>query len=99
MRVNDYPLGFKVALHRKDLGIALDLAREMGAELPVAELAAEFETELIGRGHADDDMSALARVDPGALRPAGLSRPRRRSPATGRPPTPTSSIGSPSRPS
>jgi 3-hydroxyisobutyrate dehydrogenase len=62
MRVNDYPLGFKVALHRKDLGIALGLAHEMGAELPVAALAAEFETELIGRGHADDDMSALARV-------------------------------------
>jgi 3-hydroxyisobutyrate dehydrogenase len=62
MRVNDYPLGFKVALHRKDLGIALGMAREMGAELPVAELAAEFETELISRDHADDDMSALARV-------------------------------------
>ena len=29
MLANDYPLGFKVALHRKDLGIALDLAREM----------------------------------------------------------------------
>jgi 3-hydroxyisobutyrate dehydrogenase len=62
MRVNDYPLGFKVALHRKDLGIALGLAREMGADLPVAELAAEFETDLIGRGHDADDMSALARV-------------------------------------
>ena len=59
---NDYPLGFKVALHRKDLGIALDLAREMGADLPVAELAAAFETELLDGGHADDDMSALARV-------------------------------------
>jgi 3-hydroxyisobutyrate dehydrogenase len=62
MRVNDYPLGFKVALHRKDLGIALAMAREMGAELPVAEMAEDFETDLIGRGHADDDMSALARV-------------------------------------
>jgi len=62
MTANDYPLGFKVALHRKDLGIALDLAREMGAELPVAELAADFETELVAGGHADDDMSALARV-------------------------------------
>jgi len=62
MRVNDYPLGFKVALHRKDLGIALDLAREMGAELPVAELAAELETDLIAGGHADEDMSALARI-------------------------------------
>lgn len=62
MRVNDYPLGFKVALHRKDLGIALGLAREMGADLPVTELAADFETELIARGHDADDMSALARV-------------------------------------
>lgn len=62
MIANDYPLGFKVALHRKDLGIALDLAREMGADLPVAELAAGFETDLIADGHADDDMSALARV-------------------------------------
>ena len=62
MLANVYPLGFKVALHRKDLGIALDLAREMGAELPVAELAAELETDLIRKGHADEDMSALARV-------------------------------------
>jgi 3-hydroxyisobutyrate dehydrogenase len=59
---NDYPLGFKVALHRKDLGIALDLARDLAAELPVAELAAAFETDLVAGGHADDDMSALARV-------------------------------------
>ena len=62
MIANDYPLGFKVELHRKDLAIALDLAREMGAELPVAELAADFETDLIADGHAADDMSALARV-------------------------------------
>jgi len=62
MRVNDYPLGFKVALHRKDLGIALEMAREMGADLPVAELAADFETDLVAKGHADEDMSALARV-------------------------------------
>jgi len=62
MIANDYPLGFKVALHRKDLGIALELAREMGADLPVSELAADLETELIAAGHADEDMSALARV-------------------------------------
>jgi 3-hydroxyisobutyrate dehydrogenase len=58
---NDYPLGFRVALHRKDLAIALDMARELGAELPVTALAAEIETELIAAGHADDDMSAVAR--------------------------------------
>ena len=62
MLSNDYPLGFKVALHRKDLGIALELARELGTELPVSELAAALEEQLIAAGHADDDMSALARA-------------------------------------
>jgi 3-hydroxyisobutyrate dehydrogenase len=59
---NDYPLGFKVALHRKDLGIALDLARELGAELPISEFAAQLEDGLIADGHADEDMSAVARA-------------------------------------
>ena len=58
---NDYPLGFKVALHRKDLGIALDLAAQLGAVLPVSALAAQLENGLITNGHGDDDMSALAR--------------------------------------
>ena len=58
---NDYPLGFKVALHRKDLAIALDLAAQLGATLPVSALAAQFENGLITGGHGDDDMSALAR--------------------------------------
>ena len=59
---NDYPLGFRLALHRKDLAIALELANQLGASLPVAALAAQLETGLIGRGHGDDDMSALARA-------------------------------------
>ncbi len=58
---NDYPLGFKVALHRKDLGIALDLAGQLGAVLPVSALAAQLESGLIANGHGDDDISALAR--------------------------------------
>jgi len=59
---NDYPLGFKVALHRKDLGIALELANQLGAVLPVSALAAQLETGLIAGGHAEDDISALARA-------------------------------------
>jgi len=62
MLENDYPLGFKVALHRKDLGIALELAQQLGAVLPVSALAAQLETGLIAGGHADEDMSALART-------------------------------------
>jgi 3-hydroxyisobutyrate dehydrogenase len=62
MLANDYPLGFKVSLHRKDLGIALQLARETGATLPISALCETLEAGLIGRGHGDDDMSALARA-------------------------------------
>jgi 3-hydroxyisobutyrate dehydrogenase len=59
---NDYPLGFKLSLHRKDLRIAMELARELGAELPVTELVARVEEQLIEAGHADEDMSAVARA-------------------------------------
>jgi len=61
MLANDYPLGFKVALHRKDLGIALELARETGTALPISALCEQLEVGLIGTGHGDDDMSAVAR--------------------------------------
>jgi 3-hydroxyisobutyrate dehydrogenase len=61
MLANEYPLGFRVALHLKDLGMALSMARETGAALPVAALAAQLESGLVAQGHADDDMSALAR--------------------------------------
>jgi 3-hydroxyisobutyrate dehydrogenase len=57
-----YPLGFRIALHRKDLGIALELSRNVGAVLPVAALAATLEDGLIATGHGDDDNSALARA-------------------------------------
>jgi 3-hydroxyisobutyrate dehydrogenase len=62
MIANEYPLGFRIALHRKDLGIALELARETGAALPVASLAAQIENGLIAQGHGDDDNAALARA-------------------------------------
>ena len=62
MQANDYPLGFKVALHRKDLGIALQLARETGAALPITALCEQLEAGLIGRGFGDDDVSAIART-------------------------------------
>jgi 3-hydroxyisobutyrate dehydrogenase len=62
MIADSYPLGFKIALHRKDMAIALELARSIGAVLPVAALAATFEDGLIAQGHGEDDNSALARV-------------------------------------
>jgi 3-hydroxyisobutyrate dehydrogenase len=62
MIANDYPLGFKVALHLKDLGIALELARQTGTVLPVSALCEQIEAGLIGRNHGDDDVSAVART-------------------------------------
>jgi len=62
MAANDYPLGFKVSLHRKDLGIALELARETGAALPISAIVEQLEAGLVGRGHGDDDVSAVART-------------------------------------
>jgi len=59
---NDYPLGFKVALHRKDLAIALALAREIGVSLPGSSLVAALEDGLIARGHGEEDQSSIARV-------------------------------------
>lgn len=62
MIADDYPLGFKLGLHRKDMAIALELARAVGAALPVAALAATIEDGLIAQGHGDDDNAALARA-------------------------------------
>jgi 3-hydroxyisobutyrate dehydrogenase len=59
---DSYPLGFKVALHRKDLGIALDEAGRAGVPMEVAELVVAQEDRLMAGGHGDEDVSALARL-------------------------------------
>ena len=59
---DDYPLGVRIGLHLKDLTIALEQAREVGAALPVAAMASQIEAGLVARGHGDDDNSALARA-------------------------------------
>ncbi len=58
---NTYPLGFRVRLHHKDLRIALDTARELGATLPGTALVSQIENGLITRGYGDDDVSAIGR--------------------------------------
>ncbi len=59
---DSYPLGFKTALHRKDVAIALDEARRLGLEPAVSDLVLSQEDSLIADGHGDEDVSALARV-------------------------------------
>jgi 3-hydroxyisobutyrate dehydrogenase len=58
---NTYPLGFRLRLHRKDLNIALEIARELGVPLPIVAYIEQVENGLIARGHGEDDISAIAR--------------------------------------
>ena len=72
MLKDDYPLGFRTRLHRKDLGIALETAREFQVPVPIASLVATIEDALIAQGFGDEDMSNLARfVRQGAGVPGG----------------------------
>ena len=59
---NEYPLGFRVKLHRKDLGIALNAARELGVTLPCTAFVEQIENGLIAQGYGDEDVSAIART-------------------------------------
>jgi 2-hydroxy-3-oxopropionate reductase len=55
----NFVAGARVRTHHKDLQIALDVAKESGAHLPItADVHARF-AELMERGLSDDDHSAL----------------------------------------
>jgi 3-hydroxyisobutyrate dehydrogenase len=58
---NEYPLGFRVRLHRKDLVIALEAARELGVTIPMAAFVEQIESGLMAQGFGDEDVSAIAR--------------------------------------
>jgi 3-hydroxyisobutyrate dehydrogenase len=58
----DYPAGFRVRLHDKDLRICRAMAAAHGVELPVVETTiAAYET-LIREGHGDEDISTIHRL-------------------------------------
>ncbi|MEL7332058.1 MAG: NAD(P)-dependent oxidoreductase [Cyanobacteria bacterium J06560_2] len=61
MIANEYPLGFRVRLHQKDLAIALETARELGLPLPMAAYIEQIENGLMAKGFGDEDISAIAR--------------------------------------
>jgi len=57
-----YPLGFKVSLHDKDLGIVQQMAAAHQAQLPVVEMTRVHYRRLQQDGHGDEDISALFRL-------------------------------------
>ena len=56
---HDFKPGFKARLHRKDMGIILETAREFGVALPVSALVDQMFTHLVASGKGDLDHSAL----------------------------------------
>ncbi len=54
-----YDYGFSTTLMRKDVGLVLEEAARMDAELPVTEVVARLLDENDARGHADDDWCSL----------------------------------------
>jgi 2-hydroxy-3-oxopropionate reductase len=62
MRTSKFDAGFRVALHHKDLGIALAAAREAGVVTPLSALAAQEIAGLFAQGNGDLDHSAVVRI-------------------------------------
>jgi 3-hydroxyisobutyrate dehydrogenase len=62
MARNDFPAGFRVRLHAKDLRICRDMAARHGVSLSVVDDVLEQYGELIAGGHGDEDISALFRL-------------------------------------
>jgi 3-hydroxyisobutyrate dehydrogenase len=58
----DYPAGFRVRLHDKDLRICRDMAARHGAELPVVETTLADYAKLIAAGHGEEDISTIFRL-------------------------------------
>jgi 3-hydroxyisobutyrate dehydrogenase len=62
MANNNFPAGFRVRLHDKDLRICRDMAALRGAALPVVESTLEEYEKLIAQGFGDEDISAIYRL-------------------------------------
>lgn len=62
MARGEYPAGFRVKLHDKDLRICHDMAARHGATLPVIEATRADYARLLEAGHGDEDISTIFRL-------------------------------------
>jgi 3-hydroxyisobutyrate dehydrogenase len=62
MAHNEFPAGFRVRLHAKDLRICREMAAQHGAKLPVVESTLEQYAQLIEQGFGDEDISSIYRL-------------------------------------
>jgi 3-hydroxyisobutyrate dehydrogenase len=58
----EFPAGFRVRLHAKDLRICQDMAAQFSVQLPVVERMLQEYSELMSQGFADEDISAIFRL-------------------------------------
>ncbi len=61
MNRDEYDFGFAVDWMRKDLGLAIDEARSLGAALPMTAIIDQFFCDIQEMGHGREDTSALIR--------------------------------------
>ncbi len=61
MSEDRFDFGFAIEWMRKDLGLALDEAKALGATLPVTALVDQFYAEVVAMGGGRQDTSALVR--------------------------------------
>ena len=62
MARGEFPPGFRVRLHAKDLAICRQMAARHGVQLPVVDATLESFARLIAAGHGDEDISAIFRL-------------------------------------
>ncbi len=62
MVTHQFAPGFRVNLHRKDLGIAMATANDHGVPLPVTSIVSQLFDTLAANGHGDLDHSAFVTV-------------------------------------
>lgn len=62
MARGEYPAGFRVRLHDKDLRICREMAARHGATLPVIEMTLADYAKLLAAGHGEEDISTIFRL-------------------------------------
>ena len=56
----EYPAGFRIRLHRKDMRLAMEAGSELGVPLPLAAQVQQMFTALVAAGRGELDHSGLA---------------------------------------
>lgn len=62
MARGDYPAGFRLRLHDKDLRICREMAARRGAVLPIIETTLADYAKLLAAGHGEEDISTIFRL-------------------------------------